>query len=117
LRFVVPREVTEYRIALPNSAGTITRDETGRHMDQRGSLHPFRESDYVLRADYVGAEAAFECGVESDVTGGVDDDVDVVGNRLRFFFFVTEVGFGDVAAANDDLVVNKTLERTAVPLA
>ncbi len=86
-------------------------------MDQRRSLHPFCEGDHVLRPDDVCAQAAFECGVKRYVAGGIDDDVDVVGNRLRFFLAVTEVGFGDVAAANDDLIVDETLERAAVALA
>ena len=86
-------------------------------MDQRRPLHSFRESDHVLRADYVRAQAALECGIESDVAGGVDNDVDVVRDRLRFFFGVTEVCLGDVAAFDDDFVVNKTFERAAVAFA
>src|SRR5215213_8757494 len=83
-------------------------------MDQRGTFHPARKSDDVLRADYVGAQAALERGIESYVAGGVDDDVDVAGNGLCFFLGVAEVWVGDVAAADYHLVVNKTFERTAI---
>ncbi len=73
-------------------------------MDQRRTLHPSRKRDHVLRSDYVRAQATFECWIESYVAGGVDDDVDVVGDCLCFFFGVAEVGFSDVAASDDDLV-------------
>src|SRR6185436_7663890 len=86
-------------------------------MDQRRTFHAARKRDDVLRPDDVRAQAAFECGIESDVAGGVDDDVDIVGNCLRFFFAVTEVRLGDVAASNDDLIVYEAFERTAVTFA
>ena len=49
-------------------------------MDQGGTFHPPRKGDNVLSADDVGAEAALECGIDSYVPGGVDDDVYVVGD-------------------------------------
>ena len=111
------REVAEHRIAFPNSAGTIARDEASRDMDQRRAFHPARKSDDVLRADDVRAQAALECGIESYVAGGVDDDVDIVGDGLCFFFAVAEVCLGDVAASDDDFVVDETFERAAVTFA
>src|SRR5689334_3256553 len=113
----MPREVTDHRIVLPNGAGAIARDETSRDMNKRRTFHAARESDDVLRADDVRAQTAFEGGIESYVAGGVDDDVDVVGDRLGFFFAVAEVCLGDVTAFDDDLVVYKTLERAAVTFA
>ncbi len=86
-------------------------------MDHGRTFHPARKRDHVLRADDVRAQTAFESWIEGDVAGGVDDDVDVVGDGLGFFFAVTEVGLGDVAAPNDHFVVNKTFQRAAITLA
>ncbi len=86
-------------------------------MDEGRALHAPRESDHVLRADDVRAQAAFECGIESYVAGGVDNDVDIVGDCLRFFFAVSEVCLGDVAAAHNDFVADETFERAAVSFA
>src|ERR1041385_5165070 len=83
-------------------------------MDQGGTFHPARKGDDVLCSDHVRAQTAFECGVESYVAGGVDDDVDVFGDSLCFFFGVAEVCLGDVAAFNNYLVVDETFERAAV---
>ena len=49
-----------------------------------------RKRDDVLRADYIRAQTALERWIESDVAGGVDNDVDIVGDRLCFFFGVAE---------------------------
>src|ERR1041384_3239320 len=111
------REVAEHRIAFPNGAGAIARYETGRDMDQRRAFHATRESDDVLRADDVRAQSAFERRIESYIAGGVDNDVNIVRDRLCFFLAVSEVCLGDVAAFDDDLVVYKTFERAAVTFA
>ena len=86
-------------------------------MDQRRTFHAARKGDDVLRADDVRAQAALERGIESNVAGGVDDDVDIVGDGLCFFFAVAEVRLGDVAASDDDLVADETFERAAVTFA
>src|SRR6185503_6068948 len=86
-------------------------------MDQRRPFHASRKGDNVLRADDVGTQAALESWIESYVAGGVDDDVDVVGDGLRFFFRVAKVCFGDITASDDYLVVDKTFERAAVKFA
>src|SRR6185369_6145218 len=86
-------------------------------MDQGRTFHPAREGDDVLGSDYVRAQSAVERRIESDVAGGVNDDVDVVGDGLCLFFGITEVCLGDIAASNDDLVVDKTFERAAITIA
>src|SRR6185436_17845669 len=55
--------------------------------------------------------------IESYVAGGVDDDVDVAGDRLCFFFGIAKVCLGNVAAPNDYLIVDEPFERAAVTFA
>ena len=86
-------------------------------MDERRALHALRESDHILCTDDVRAQAAFERRVERDVTGRVDDDVDIVRDRLGFFVAVAEVCLGDVAAFDDNFVANETFERTTIKYA
>ena len=47
---------------------------------------------------------AFECGIEGDVAGAVNNDIDILGDRLSFFFAISEVGLADVAARDDDFI-------------
>ena len=95
-------------------------DETRRvarevgHVDERGTLHSFCKSNNVLRANYICSQRTLERGIESYVSGAVDNDVDVVSNTLRFFFGVTKVGFANVTTENYDLVANEPLERVPV---
>ena len=86
-------------------------------MDERRTFHPAREGDDVLCPDHVRAQSALECGIESYVAGGVDDDVDVVSNSLCFFFGIAEVCFRDIAAPDDYLVVDEAFERAAITIA
>src|SRR5829696_7596281 len=115
--FAFARKITDYRIALPNSAGAIAGDEASRNVNEGRAFHPARKGDNVLRADHVGAQAALESGIESNVAGGVDDDVDIAGDGLSFFFRVPEVSFGNVTTSHDYFIVNKTLERAAIAFA
>src|SRR5581483_3232385 len=84
---------------------------------QARPLHPFRESDHVLRADHVRAQGAFERRIESHVAGGVDDYVDVLGDAFCLFFGETEIGFGDIAANDGNFVAYEILEGGAIALA
>ncbi len=86
-------------------------------MDEGRTFHAAREGDDVLCSYYIRAQSALERGIESDVAGGVDDDVDVIGDGLCFFFGIAEVCLGDIAASNDHLVVNETFERAAITIA
>ena len=86
-------------------------------MDERGTFHAPREGDDVLCSDNVRAQTALERGIEGYVAGGVDDDVDVVRDGLGFVFGIAEVCLGDVAASNNYLVVDETLERAAITIA
>ena len=70
-----------------------------------------------MSADDVSAQAAFECGIEGYVAGGVDDDVDIVSDRLCFFFGIAKICFGNVTASDYDFVVDETLEGAAVTFA
>src|SRR5574338_834841 len=104
-------------IALPNRSGAIAGDETGRDVDQRRTFHAARERDDVLRTDDVRPQAAFEGRIESNVAGGIDDDVDIAGDGLCFFFAIAEVCLRDITAFDDHLIVYKPLERAAVTFA
>ena len=86
-------------------------------MDQGGTFHPARERDHVLCADHIRAQAALEGGIEGYISRGVDNDVDIAGDGLRFLFGLAEVCLGDVAASDDNLVVDKAFEGAAVSFA
>ncbi len=60
---------------------------------------------------------AFERGVESDVAGAIEDNVDIVGDSLRLVLAVAEIRFGDVAAEDDNFVANESIQRAAVTFA
>src|ERR1043165_707029 len=83
-------------------------------MDQGRTFHPPRERDDVLCADYIRAQSALESGIESYIAGGVDDDVDVFGDSLCFFFGIAEVCLRNIAASNNYLVVDETFKRAAI---
>ena len=114
---VLPREVAQHRFVFPDCTGTIACDETRRHVDQRGSLHAFCKRDNVFCPNYVGSKSTFQRGVESDVAGGIDNDVDIIGDRLCFFLGIAEIRFCDVTAPDDHLVLNETFECAAITLA
>jgi len=86
-------------------------------VDERRAFHAAREGDDVLCAYDIRAEPALESGIESYIAGGVDDDIDVAGDRLCLFFTVAEVWLGDVTAFDDDLVVYEAFESAAVKFA
>ena len=86
-------------------------------MNQCRSFHAASKRYDVLRADYVCAEPAFKSWIECDVARGVDDDVDIVGDCLSFFFAIAKVGLADVTTPDYDLVANETLECVAVSIA
>src|SRR6185369_9274120 len=86
-------------------------------MDERGAFHPARKSDDVLSTDDVRAQSALERRVESHIARRIDNDIDIVGDGLCFFFAVAEVGLSDVTAPDDHLIVDETFERAAVTLA
>src|ERR1041384_3684405 len=86
-------------------------------MDEGRTFHPAREGDDVLCSDYVRAQSALERGIESDIAGGVDDNVDVIRDGLCLFFGIAEVCLGDVATPNDYLIVDETFERAAITIA
>jgi hypothetical protein len=75
------------------------------------TLHAPRKGDHVLSADYVRAERALKSGIKRDVARTVDDDVDIVGNSLCFFFGVAEVRISDVAAQYHDLAADESVQR------
>ncbi len=86
-------------------------------MDQCGSLHALCKSDHVLSADYIRAQRTFKSGIEGDVSGTVNHDVDVFGNLLCLLVRVTQVCIADVTAEHYHSVTDETLQSTAIALA
>src|SRR5678816_2235059 len=112
---MLAREISEYRITLPDCARSITGHKTGRNMDQGRPFHSPRKSDNVLGAYDVCPESTFQCGIERNVSGRVDNYIHIVSDSLRLFFGISEVCFPDVAASNYHLVANEPLECATVP--
>src|SRR5688572_14768356 len=86
-------------------------------MNQRRALHAPGKRDDILRAHHVGPERAFQCGIESDVAGAVENNIDIVGNSLRLLLAVAEIRFSDIAAKHHDLVANEAVQSAAITLA
>src|SRR5512132_4459364 len=86
-------------------------------MNQSRALHPLGKCDNILRAHHVCPQRAFESGIESDVAGAVEDDIDVVGDSLRLLLAVAKIGLSDVAAKHLDLVANEPIQRASITLA
>src|SRR5947199_3091524 len=86
-------------------------------MDQARPLHALGKSDDILGAHNVGSQAAFQGRIEGDVSGRVDDNVDVFRDRFSLFFTKAKVVFGDVATDDCDLISDKIFERRAVAFA
>ena len=115
LGLVVAREVTDDGIALHTAPDRLPATKQVETWTSAGRfIRSQRRSRFACRRRWCAGRRVW---VEGDVAGRVDDDVDVVGDRLSFFFAVTEVGLGDVTAFDDDFVVDETFERTAVAFA
>src|ERR1044072_4825297 len=83
-------------------------------MHQRGPLHSLGERNDVLRPHDIRAQRALQSRVESYIAGRIDNDVDVFRYALSFFFSESEIGLGDVAAHNRNLIADEVVEGGAV---
>src|SRR5687768_12217505 len=101
---MVAWKIADDRITLPYRAGTVTCDKTCGNMDQCGPFHAPREGYYVLGANHVGAQRAFQSRVERDISCAIDHYVDIVGDSLCLLVAVAEIHFANVAAENHNLV-------------
>src|SRR2546423_10895689 len=86
-------------------------------MDQAWPLHSLGKSNDILGADNVGSQAAFQGRIEGDVSGRVDDNVDIFRDRFSLFFAKPEIVFCDVATDDCDLISDEIFERRAVAFA
>ena len=109
-------KVTHDGIAFPDSALAISGDEARRNVHQGWPFHPSRESNHILRADNVRTQGTFKCGIERDVAGAVDDDVDVVGNSLSVIFGVAQIGIADISTQHGNLAANKPVTTSSARL-
>src|SRR5512132_2159541 len=114
---MLTRERAENGIIFPDRSGAITGDKTRRDMNQCRSLHSPRKGNHVLRADHIGPQRALESWIEGDVTGAIEDHVDVVRDSLCLFLGVAKIRLADIAAKYDHLVSNEPIQRTAVAFA
>src|SRR6267378_2156958 len=86
-------------------------------MDQRRPLHASSKGNNVLRSDNVRAQGTFECGIESDIAGAVNNHIEVVRYALGFFLAIAEVRIADIAPEHDYFVANKPLEGAPISFA
>src|SRR6185436_8575197 len=78
---------------------------------------PLGKGDYILGANYVSAQSTLQSGIEGDVAGAVDDDIDVVGDSLCFLVAIAEVDVANVSPQHCNLVANEPFKGGAVTLA
>ena len=86
-------------------------------MHQRRTFQAPRKSDNVLRADDVRPQRTLERRIEGYVAGGVDNDIDAVGELLCFFFRVAKIRFANIAAQHRDFVADESFKSVAITLA
>src|SRR6266566_9677330 len=86
-------------------------------MNQGGASHALCECDHILRAHHIGAQGTFERGIKSNVTGAVEDHVDIIGDCLCLLIAVTKICLGDVATQYDYLIANESIQCAAVTFA
>ena len=104
---VASREVPEERFVFVDLPGTVPGDETGADVDERGALHPPGEGDGVAGAVHIRGDGGFERRIEIHPAGTVQDEVNVRCDRRGAIPGITEVLARDVAAEDDDLLVQK----------
>src|SRR6185436_1846983 len=78
---------------------------------------PLGKGDYILGANYVSAQSTLQSGIEGDVAGAVDDDIDVVGDSLCFLVAIAEGDVANVSTQHRHLVATKPFKRGTVTLA
>ena len=116
-QFTAARKVIDYLVVLPDGTGPVAGHKARRDVNQRRSFHSLREGDHILCSDDVRAQSTLEGGIESNVSGRVDNDVNVVSEALGRFFCKSKVAFSDIAADHCYFVANEIVESGAVTLA
>src|SRR5215470_12177919 len=111
------REVAKHRIAFEDSTRTIAGHKTGGDVDQRGAFHPARKGNHILSANDIGAQTAFQRGIERNFTGRVDQNIDVLGNCSRLFFTVPKIGLRYISTLYDDFVTDEAFESATIAIA